>query len=150
VAMLLDHLGVHDRRSLLDRVYDPPIPREEVAALAGLVGRVAEQGDPQAGAILHQAGDDLGNAAGDLAVALGLHDGVLRVATLGGVFRAGPLVLDPFTRRLRSVAPGAEVVPARFPPVIGALILAYRAAGLEVDAALLNHVTASWHRYERA
>ncbi|HWE60646.1 MAG TPA: BadF/BadG/BcrA/BcrD ATPase family protein [Chloroflexota bacterium] len=146
IVRLLEHLQVRDRRSLQERIYAPPLLREQIAALAGMVAGAAATGDPQASALLREAGEDLGHAVGDLAHILGLQDTAMRVATLGGVFRAGALVLEPFQERVRQAVPGATLVAARFPPVIGALILAYRAAGLVVDGPLLAHLEASYRR----
>lgn len=139
---LRDRLGVRDRRTLQDRLYTPPIAREEVATLAALVAGAAEAGDEPARRILEQAGEDLGAAAGRLAEILGLHGTPVRVAPIGGVFNAGPLVMASFERSLRRAAPEARIVAPRFPAVVGALILAYRAEGVQVDEALLGHLDA--------
>ena len=52
-------------------------------------------------------------------------------------------MLDPFTAALREGWPGADPLPPRFPPVVGALIVATRAVGRNVDAAWLERVEAS-------
>lgn len=142
IAMLLDQLQVADRRSFQRRLYDPPVQREWVAGLAASVGAAARMGDPEALAILRRAGEDLGQAVGDVARLLHLHTGPLRVSTIGGVFRAGHLVLAPLEERLRALAPAARIVPPRFPAVIGALLLAYRMEGQALDEAALARLAA--------
>jgi len=62
------------------------------------------------------------------------------VAVRGGVWQAGPSILTPFTRSLRRRAPNARVVPARFPAVAGALLLAYRQEGIRLEPELLVNV----------
>jgi len=85
-----------------------------------------------------------------LAVALGLRGIEARTATLGGVFGAGKPFLAPFGRHLRRLAPGAPLVPPRFPPVVGALILSYRAAEVPVDTPLLAALSASLGEWDVA
>lgn len=145
---LLARLGVHDRPTLQRAVYDPPLRREDIAALTILVSRCAADGDPLAQLLLAEAGGALGRTAGALAATLGLHGADARTAGLGGVFQAGEPFLAPFRRQLRRLAPDAPVVPPRFPPVIGALILAYRAANVPVDAPLLATLTGSLATWE--
>jgi N-acetylglucosamine kinase-like BadF-type ATPase len=149
-TLLIDRLGVSDRVSLQRRLYDPPVPREWVASLAGVVDVVAAQGDAQAIAIVRQAGVDLGQAVGDLACILDLQATPVRVSTIGGVFRAGRFLLGAFEERLGQVVPAAQVVPARFPAVIGALLLAYRAEGVSIDEPLLARLEASYRAYAPA
>ena len=147
---LLARLGAHDRPTLQRAVYGPPLPREEVAALTSLVAGHADGGDAFAALLLAEAGGALGRTAGALAARLGLRGGEARTATLGGVFGAGNSFLIPFSRELRRLAPGATAVPPRFPPVVGALILSYRAAGIAIDAPLLAALSADWGVWERA
>lgn len=149
-SALLGRLGVQDRRSLQRAVYDPPMPREDVAALAQLVAECADDGDLLARLLLAKAGGALGRTVGALAVALGLRGIEARTATLGGVFGAGKPFLAPFGRHLRRLAPGAPLVPPRFPPVVGALILSYRAAEVPVDTPLLAALSASLGEWDVA
>jgi hypothetical protein len=66
---------------------------------------------------------------------------------MGGVFASGPLVTAPFRRRLRKLLPEAAILPARFPPVIGALLLAYRRAEIQVDARVLSRLDEGTKRW---
>jgi len=147
---LLPRVGAQDRPTLQRAVYDPPMPREDIAALAQLVAECAAGGDALARLLLDEAGGALGRTAGALAAALELRGEQARTATLGGVFGAGESFLVPFVRELRRLAPGAPVVVARFPPVVGALILSYRGAGIPVDAPLLAALSASLAGWEWA
>jgi N-acetylglucosamine kinase-like BadF-type ATPase len=119
------------------------VQREWVASLAGIVGEAAAAGDPQALAIVRRAGADLGQAVGDVARLLDLHTTPVRVSTIGGVFRAGRLILDPFEEQLRQRALDASLVPPHFPAVIGALLLAYRAEGITISKPLLARLEAT-------
>lgn len=48
------------------------------------------------------------------------------VATIGGMWEAGDLLIDPFTRVLQRAFPHAHIAPAKDEPVVGALRLAAR------------------------
>jgi len=52
----------------------------------------------------------------------------------GGVFTAGETVRRPLVRALLARGCAALLVSARFPPEVGAALLAARAAGLDVAA----------------
>ncbi len=137
-AALLHHLGAHDRATLQARLYDPPLPRDEVAALSLLVAEAAAQGDEHAHRFLAQAGYELAHGVANLIGQLGLEGAA--VVTRGGVFSAGSVVLTPFEHELKKRSPGAHVAQARFPPVVGALLLAYRQEGVTADERLLSHL----------
>lgn len=66
------------------------------------------------------------------------------VAPVGGVFAAGPTLLRPLGRRLAEHAPGAVLVPPRFAPAVGALLLALRFAGIPLSPARLALLAATW------
>jgi N-acetylglucosamine kinase-like BadF-type ATPase len=146
-AALQAHLGAKDRRALLDVCYDPPLTREAVAALAGQVAWAAERGDRTASSLLAQAGTDLADAAAALAGKLDLRGAPARVVAVGGFFASGPLVAAPFRRRLRKLLPEAAILSPRFPPAIGALILAYRRAEIQVDARVLSRLDEGTKRW---
>jgi N-acetylglucosamine kinase-like BadF-type ATPase len=145
-ATLMAHLEARDRRTLLDWLYDPPLPRDAVATLSSQVAWASERGDRAARGLLAQAAADLAEVAAALAGYLNLRDAGPRVATLGGVFAIGAMVLTPFRQRLRKRVPGAQIVPARFPPVAGALLLAYRHAGVPLDERMLARLEQTAHR----
>jgi hypothetical protein len=58
------------------------------------------------------------------------------VEGVGGAFR-GELLSEFFADELKKRLPGVRIIAPRFDPAIGALLLAYRAAGREVTERLL-------------
>jgi N-acetylglucosamine kinase-like BadF-type ATPase len=135
---LRDRLGAVNRAAFQAALYDPPLPREEVAALSSLVAEAAAQGDDRAIALLAQAGRDLAHVVRDMLAHLDLLERDTGVVTRGGVWQAGEPILGPFTRALRRNAPRARVTQARFPAVAGAVLLAYRQAGMGLESPLLD------------
>jgi N-acetylmuramic acid 6-phosphate etherase len=92
---ILAHFGLSDAGELIARAYRPPLPSSEIAALAMLVERVAEEGDGGALEILHQAGYDLASTAAAVAARLGLK-GEFPCAVAGSVLVRGRRVMQAF------------------------------------------------------
>lgn len=130
-ARLLDFTGARNINDLLHRCYTPQFPRPRVAGLSVLVNHAAESGDPSALEILDTAARELALLA--IAVRVQLFAGEPTVvAYSGGVFQSR-IMLARFRAWMASEA-GVQVTPPVFPiygPAIGALLEAYRAAGLD-------------------
>ncbi len=135
-----DHFEVERVRELPRIIYAAGFSRERISLLAPKVVQTAEAGDVAATEILQNAGEELARIA--LGVVRQLFEPGTPVAIYktGGVFKAGELVLEPFRNRLRHEWPEAEPREPRFPPAIGALILAAQSVGIVVDDAWLDKV----------
>jgi N-acetylglucosamine kinase-like BadF-type ATPase len=118
------HFGMKTLRDLHQAIYSSKISRPQIAGLAAVVTAAAQQGDEIARGILATAGQDLARAALAVIDGLGRMIKGIDVYTTGGVFRAGPFVLDPFREMLQRY----PVHSAAFSPVVGALFLALEAA----------------------
>ena len=129
-ALLLEAGGASSANDLLHRFYTQDFPRDQVAAMAPLVDKAAESGDHVARSILDQAGRQLVALAAAVRAQLFAAGDPVYVATVGGVFRSRT-VLDSFRLRMER-EPGATVGPPKHDPAVGALLLAYSAAGLSV------------------
>lgn len=127
-AALPQALGVADFDATLPVIYGPPpLTRQQIADLARVVTQCAARGDAASLAILAQAGADLARLVWAMGNALDLPtDAAFPVAGNGGVFRAGPLVLQPFTQAVRQRYPGARVSLPLLTAAAGAAVLALR------------------------
>ncbi|MDR7497397.1 MAG: hypothetical protein QN174_10615, partial [Armatimonadota bacterium] len=103
---------------------------DEVAAVAPLAADAARAGDATARRILDRAA--MGLAAMIAAVARALAPAPEALVATGGVFAAGDLIVGPMTAELERLGVRVVLRPARFPPAVGAALLAARAAGLAV------------------
>ncbi len=110
---------------LLDQVYLTPIPRDKIAALSRVVAEVAQRGDPVARAVYAEAGHQLALAAVAVVQRLALDPAQVTIALVGGVFKAGDLVLTSLRATLhdRLGATPALVTPL-YSPAYGAVRLA--------------------------
>ena len=132
--------ALDDVRDITRLVYSREFSRATLAALAPVVAATAETGDAVARDILADAGQELGRAA--VAVAHSLNLASPAVYTAGGVFDAGELVLAPFRHTVQAAVPEATLFPATYPPMVGALLLARRAAGYPDDSGWLDAAAA--------
>jgi len=124
--------------------YQGRLDRTAIARFAAVVTAAAAAGDPVAGRLVADAAAALANLAAAVIRRLHWPDGATAVAPVGGVFDAGPIVLHPLREALASRAPGAVLVPSRYDPAAGALLLAVRAAGVPLTPERLALLAATW------
>jgi N-acetylglucosamine kinase-like BadF-type ATPase len=95
----------HFREELVPLVYQTPLGRTEIAGVAPLVSRLADQGDPMAKIITAKIAADLAglalNAAGRLFTASETFD----VVIAGGLVNAGAAILKPLQQKLVDAYP---------------------------------------------
>jgi N-acetylglucosamine kinase-like BadF-type ATPase len=137
--MLLDFFGRRDLPSLSKAFYGEEITRDRFAGFAAQVQRAAEDGEAAARAIVGEGGRFLAALVSSVARRLRFSPAELRVACVGGVFRGGPM-REAFGSALRELQPDATIIETRFDPAVGALLLAYRAAGVEKSRELLTNL----------
>lgn len=127
---LLAATGAPDANDLMHRFYAADWPRSRVATLAPLVDEAAREGDAVAREILAGAAQQLATFAQCVRRQLFAEHDAVRVAHLGGVFRS-ELLRQHFTLLL-TMDTAVEVGWPRYGPAAGALLEAYRLAGLTV------------------
>jgi N-acetylglucosamine kinase-like BadF-type ATPase len=126
-SMFLEATGAGDINALLHRFYTTEFPRPRIAGFSKFVNEAAEAGDEIARAILNDAAQQLALIAEAVRRQLFETGEETLVAYVGGVFRSGILL-----GRFRSVLEGAgnRVMAPVYGPAAGALLEAYRAAGV--------------------
>jgi N-acetylglucosamine kinase-like BadF-type ATPase len=122
--------GMRSSDELLQRIYRADGAPADVAAYFPIVLKAAHEADGEALRILGEAVEELALAVITLVKKLRLEGEAFGIATVGGVFSAGDLILEPLKARIRTVAPGARLHPPAYPPEIGAVRLAIARAGI--------------------
>jgi N-acetylglucosamine kinase len=125
---LIEAGSASDANELLHTFYTPGWPRQRIAGLAEIVDRIAEEGDPTAIGILQNAARELALRVGSVRRQLWREGESVRVAWVGGVFRSA-ILLERF-RTLVSLEENTTCEAPKHGPAIGALLLAYRGAGI--------------------
>ncbi|MBZ5581363.1 MAG: ATPase, partial [Acidobacteriia bacterium] len=127
-AALLDATGARDANDALHRFYSDAWPRSRIAALAPLVEAAAAEGDAAAVKILRHAAQELALLAAAVRSQLWDPGDPVELVYIGGAFRSRPL-LEQF-RMLAELEQGNRCGPPKRGPAEGALLEAYRAAGM--------------------
>ncbi len=127
-ALLLEASGARDANDLLHRFYTPEFPRPRIAAMAKLVDEAAIEGDTVAREILVGAGQALAKLAAAVRPQLFEAGEQVRISYSGGVYRS-PVVRARFFDVVASDSANHVEAPV-YGPAAGALLEAYRAAGL--------------------
>lgn len=137
---VLKALGVASPDEILIKVYGERMSVREIARLAPLVTEAAKRGDPVAKSIVEDAAKHLALHVIALAKKLGmLEEQPIKVAPVGGVFRAGNVILEPFRKNLEQHFK-VEIIEPKFPPAVGALLLSYILSGKTLGRELLENL----------
>ncbi|MEO8048997.1 MAG: BadF/BadG/BcrA/BcrD ATPase family protein [Acidobacteriota bacterium] len=128
---LLEATGASDVNDLLHRFYTPAFPRARIASYAVLVDEAARNADAAAREILHNAAQALATYVAAVRRQLFHRGEVARVSYIGGVFRSE--ILRERFAMLVQLESDAPVHPPAMGPAAGALIEAYRLAGLRIQ-----------------
>jgi N-acetylglucosamine kinase-like BadF-type ATPase len=127
---LIEAAGAGTANDLLHRFYTRAFPRPRIAALATIVDQLARSGDAVAIDILNAAAQSLATLASAVRGQLFQMEESAVVSYSGGVFGSLPL-LERFRMLIELDGANRFNVPA-LRPVEGALIEAFRAAGLDI------------------
>ncbi len=101
------------------------------ARLAVEVFNAANQGDPAAVEVITWAGEELGWVAVAVIRQLDLQESEVEVVQSGSLFEGGAMLSDAMRRIVLQHAPRAKLIRLEAPPVVGAVVLGMRCAGLE-------------------
>jgi N-acetylglucosamine kinase-like BadF-type ATPase len=112
----LDHATF--REGLCDVAYQKPITRAEIAGLAPIATRLAQEDDAVARQIVRRVASDLADLTVFTAERLFTPHEAFDVAAAGGLFNAGALVSAPLAQRLAEAFPYARLVLGTEEPAI--------------------------------
>ena len=127
---LLTATGAADVNQLLHWFYTPDFPRARIAGYAKLVDEAGRQGDAVARDILQESARALATLVGAVRKQLFQRHETARISYIGDVF--GSDILRERFATLIELECETHIHPPAFGPAAGALIEAYRAAGLQL------------------
>ncbi len=124
--------------------YEGWLDRAQIASLAPVVTAAAAASDAVAQSLVQDAADSLASLAAAVVGRLTWPDGTVAVAPVGGMFKAGPVLLRPLKTAMAAHIPRAILVPPRFSPAVGALLLALQTGGVPHTPVRLALLAATW------
>lgn len=137
---LLSHFRRATIKEIIEDFYAGILSRDRLASVAARIGRLAERGDVgSAQEILDHAACILAEMAVVTAVRLEFAGRPIRISYGGGVFNNNRL-LTRFAAEISIWLSHTQIVKPRYPPDIGALILAYRQAGKSTTAKMFANM----------
>ncbi|GGD77300.1 BadF/BadG/BcrA/BcrD ATPase family protein [Paenibacillus nasutitermitis] len=113
---------------------------DNVSKLTYFVRDAAEAGDLIANVILRETAQNLADLVTDTLYQLEFDAEITDVALAGGLWELGDLLTAPFKALMSGVYPNVRIIPAVFPPVVGALLTAFRADGIRWTKELLDNI----------
>jgi glucosamine kinase len=128
VRELADAYHVRNAEEMRRMVDSTPFGKFEIAAFGARVSHAADEGDAAAQAIMAEAGRQLAESAIAIIHQLRMTEDTFTISTVGGVFKSFRWVVTSFRQMITPVAPHATFTAPRYPPQIGAAILAVRRA----------------------
>jgi N-acetylglucosamine kinase-like BadF-type ATPase len=143
VNVIPQALDVSDMIQVAFKVYGLNMSREEIAGLARVVAKAAEDGDVVSRKILRVAAEELALGVTVAIRELGLDIGRIPVSYIGSVFDSGEFVVRPFAEAVVMAYPQAAVLPPKFPAMIGAFILGAKKVGWCISAEMLMNIKES-------
>lgn len=108
----------------MEQIHLPPI-------LAQDIFRLAAEGDRVAQDLIQWSARELGENTNAVIRQLDIQDQSFEVVLIGSLFNAGEAYISPLRATIQSFAPGARLVQLTVPPVVGSVLLAAEAAGLQ-------------------
>ncbi len=137
------HFEVESIELSISKIYQPDFDRGRMAKLAPLVFEAAANGDAVAQRLLAETGFALGNHV-RAALQKFERQQSIPLVLLGGLFRRREMLLPSFWQALGNQKERVQIVEARFPPVIGAALLALQQAGTAIEEDFLKKLEASY------
>lgn len=124
VRAACEYFRVTEPYDLLLALYAPSMTNSRIAGFSRHVVMEAKSGDHEARRIIGAAGMELGQMAVALIRKLAMQRQSFLLATVGGVFAAGSLVLSPMKREVERAAPRVRFTEPRMPPAVAAAHMA--------------------------
>lgn len=137
------HFQVESIELSISKIYQPDFDRGRMAKLAPLVFEAAANGDAVAQRLLAKTGFALGRHV-QAALEKFEQQQSIPLVLLGGLFRRRDMLLPSFWQALDNEKERVQIVEARFPPVIGAALLALVQAGNAIDEDFLKRLEKSY------
>ncbi len=145
VDAVLKKLKAKEVNDLLSAIYGSDNPVTTIASLAPLVVQLANMGDPAAMRIVDKATDGLVSCVTSVISRSSFSSKPIPVILSGGVFKGKGIYLKLLKSKLNKLAPETDPKLLELEPAIGALILAFKKAGL-FNCRVLGNLIESYQR----
>jgi len=143
-GLLVRRFKLRNLEDIIYRIYQKPMTVGEIASISTLVTGAALRGDIVARKICAYEARALAVLASTVARRLHMTSSKPDIYLTGGLFKAGPLILNPFKRELQRRIRRFTVRRPGFEPVIGAFMLSLKEHQVEASGQILRNLRASY------
>ncbi|HDJ89335.1 MAG TPA: hypothetical protein ENG40_01405 [Thermoprotei archaeon] len=137
---IFSKLGINDYEDIILKIYGAKEVVGRIASLAPCVTEAAAEGDSIANEIISSEMENVGELIYTVAKRLEMLGEEIPIAIIGGVFRAGEIVIEKLKRSLRRYGLKFRLIKPIFPPSIGATIWSLQSIGIEVDDRIIENI----------
>jgi len=130
---VLDHFHLAQIDDIMHYLYVGGPSRAELARLAPLVIDTARAGDPAACELIRRGTQALADCVVAVAKQLDVAARPCDLVLVGGLFRAGAIVVDPLRTAVHDQLPLCRISFPELPPVLGACVLALQMLDIPVN-----------------
>lgn len=128
---------------IISQIQLPKPDRGAIASLAPLVFDAAKNGDAVSVEIIQRAGFELGRLIATQLTTLREVVPPITVSLLGNLFQQNEMLMGGINKALASEMQKIKIVEPRFPPVVGAAMMALAAIDVAIDEGLLQRLEES-------
>lgn len=128
--MLMEYSGIRDESALIEAMAMEQV--QPPAELAPQVFRIAAEGDKVAQEVIIYTAQELARNTNAVIKQLSFEDLYFEIVLMGSVFKAGEIFIQPFGDVVHAFAPQASLIHLKKPPVVGSVLLAAEAVGLDL------------------
>lgn len=114
-------------------IYESNNSRVILSNLCPVVIECAEKGDRVAYEIVRKAGYELALAVWSVAKRLAMSGSVIDVTPVGNCLLKSCLLTEQFSQALKDLLPASTIVPPRYSPVVGSVLMACMDIGVSID-----------------
>lgn len=133
-----ERLGIKKVEEIVIKVRNMTV--EEISMLADVVKEAYQQKDKTATSILESAGISLAQSACAVISKLNMQNEKIPVTFIGGVLNNIPFVKQVCMEHILARARNAYEVPPRYPPAIGALLLAFKEENINLTDKIFSNI----------
>jgi glucosamine kinase len=126
LAKMASYYGVDDALGMRRLADSGTLGKLHIADFSRHVADAADEGDAVAQSILRQASADIAEDIQAIVTQLQMRDDAFPLGAVGSVFKSEEYVLKPLQARAAQIAPRATFAAPRYPPEVGAAIVAQR------------------------
>jgi N-acetylglucosamine kinase-like BadF-type ATPase len=133
--LILERIGVQSPPNLIEKIYELGMARKSIAPLSQLVVKAADEGDEVAQRVLLKAGGEMADAINCLLRKLfskANEQEAIYIVLAGGVYRRSDWFVPTIKTAILKSGYNTEIVVPEVPPVVGALVAAWKAVDVQV------------------